>query len=343
MSWNPSINFKLRDDQVAFGDLVVDKNGVPAICEALKSIREGKPIDTMAFSEVLKNWCYKDEEFEHLKEEFEQIKIDIVEFKNITSSFGARWTASLQSMGAAVDYIAGSSTWIEKYKENKSIAAGLYRIIKDSGYKFGPEKEREYDIRYHEVISATTKTECVEEYLKKQYRENLASGDRDALRKYCDALVETGCLTPEAARKKMETMSMFERASGDFVEKYEVHEMEHKAPEEDKQLPAVVITQAMIKQWYPAIEALDGRGFPMEADTAMNILFDIMLKVFTEAEIPGTYVKYDPIDSKEKLWESAKSLWGILIMNQNAGLIDCADVTYDGAEIEKMVQLGSYK
>mgnify|MGYP006989005497 CR=1 FL=1 len=174
MSWNPSINFKLRDDQVAFGDLVVDKNGVPAICEFLKSVREGKPVDTMAFSEVLKNWCYKDTEFETLKEEFEQIKLDIAEFKSITSSFGAKWTASIQSVGIAMDYIAGSSTWIEKYKENKSIAAGLYRMIKDSGYKFGPEKEREYDVRYHEVMVATTKTECVEDYLKKQYQKDLA-------------------------------------------------------------------------------------------------------------------------------------------------------------------------
>lgn len=339
MSWSPSINFKLRDDQVAFGNLIFDKNGATLVCEVLQDIKDGKPVNAEVLKNILDGWCFMDSEFEQLKVEFEQIKEDIAKFKQISTSFGSKWTASIKSVGIAVDYIAGSATWVQKYKENKAIAAGLYQQIKKSGYNFSVAEQQEYDKRYWEVMQSSTETELVEAYLQKQYRENLAAGDRDAVRKYCDALVETGCLTPEAARKKQEMLGYFANASGAFSAAERQSKVD-SVPTSGRQEPSrnkpVTLTVALMNDWYNEIEDLDKRGFPAEADSALDLLYRIMCMVCMEAEVPTYFSLNDPTTSRQQAWYQAKGLLNILSLPQNTGLVDCADISAPADEVSKM-------
>lgn len=330
MSWNPSINFKLRDDQVAFGDLIFDKNGASLVCEVLHSIKDGKPINMEVFKQVLDEWCFTDFEFEKLKEEFEQIKQDIATFKQISTSFGSKWTASIKSVGIAMDYVAGSATWVQKYKENKAIAAGLYQNVKKSGYQFSMAEQQEYDKRYFDVMQASTDTELVEAFLQRQYRENLAAGDKDAVNKYCDALVETGCITPEAAEKKKQMLGYFANASGNFAES-DTSKSSGRA-NSDK---FVVVTSDLINEWFDKILELQDKD-AVKAESAVEYLYDIMLHVYDKAGVTTAFDKNAVPKNGEETWASARRLMTILTTMSNAALINSAGVTYPSDRVEYM-------
>lgn len=347
MGWNPNINFQLRDDQVTFGDLIIDKNGIPAICDALKAIKAGRPLDTTYLTEIVQAWCFENDEFNKLKEEFEQIKIDIVEFKGITSNFGAKWTASINAVGASIDYIVGSSTWIEKYKENKSIAAGLYQVIKASGYTFSPEKDNEYRARYIDVMQATTQTECVQQYLKKQYQENLAQGKEDALKVYCDALVETGCITKEQAAKKMQMMGFFEGATGRAKKVETVEVVENTTEEEEipktepvkpEQHRDVIVDSARLIAWHDAIFNRMDFSSDEKILRALSYYDTILRSVYADVGLLPEFMPKMPENNREAIVASINSLYSIMTMQQNRGLIDTSDVYVDGDLVHDMYE-----
>ena len=70
MAWNPSFNFKLRDDEIVFGNLIFEKNTAQVVCVALAKIRDGYVIDNSVLMEALKSGCHTNEELDKLHEDF---------------------------------------------------------------------------------------------------------------------------------------------------------------------------------------------------------------------------------------------------------------------------------
>lgn len=347
MGWNPTINFQLRDDQVVVGKLIFDKNGAELLSELFIDMKAGMPVNLDVLNTIVRDWCFTNDEFDNLRVEFDQIKEDISEFKRICNSYGAKWTACVQSVGIAADFIVGTSTWVESYKESKSIAAGLYQQIKRQGYQFDLVKQQEYDLRYSDVMSSATDTELVEAYLAKKYREDMANGDTQALKKYCDALVETGCITKEAAEKKMQMMGYFDAASGnqaradsragqairDEAEKAKRLEDEERSTKEVVN-QNVVLTQSVIKDLWNRIDKI--KDDPAAKDTCMDILHNFMCIVYDKSEIPTPFVKRRIYNSGD-LWSSASTLYSILTMNCNEGLIDSAECVMPKDSYDKIM------
>ena len=340
MGWSPQINFQLRDDEVTFGKLIIDKNGAELLSEMLIDMKNDKPVNMETFVQILKEWCFSDLEFDDLRIEFDQIKADITEFKRLSASFGVQWTSNIQVVGAALDYAVGSKTWIEKYKENKQIAASLYADLKRKGHHFDPIHQQEYEKRYCEVISACTETELVETYLKRQYQQDVAAGVPDALEKYCAALVETGCLSKEAAEKKLQMARMWENAAAD-KKMQEVKEAQQAREEQRAEADAMkeakkymTLNLNLLQQLWGTINTI--QDDPAAQDSCMTMLYDHMLGLYKCAGIMAGHPLAN-IDSQEKLWKYSQSLYNILTMSQNKGLVETAEYAIPAADVEKIM------
>lgn len=217
MGWNPQFSFKLRDDEVTFGDLVLDKNGAQFLSEMLINIRNGVVPDLGMMKSILDDYCYTNDEFIALKDEMYEIEEDIAEFKRIGSNALQKWSVFMQTIVVHTSYIVGSDTWIERYKELKMIGANMFDSILKCGYNFGEERLAALHKRYDEVIGCTSGMERVGGYLQKQYREAVVNGDENALDNFCKSMVETGVWSQEVAdreRKKREVNNLLNTAEG---------------------------------------------------------------------------------------------------------------------------------
>lgn len=173
MGWNPSINFKLRDDEIVFGDLIMDKNTAELLGEALMNIKEGRPVENL--SEVLE-YVYTNDEFIELKDTFREVKEDIKYFSEVLAGMG-RFIPGVSSMvgrtKSTFDYVVGTTSWIEKYKNYVTIAAEAYSQLCALEYQFPPEKSGEYAQRYGDVLTHTTEKERIRESIEIQFQEDI--------------------------------------------------------------------------------------------------------------------------------------------------------------------------
>lgn len=323
MSWNPSINFSLRDDQTVFGDYIVDKSGVSELCVIFQDAKTTGNVDTERLLHALNEWCYTNDEFKSLQDEFDLVKQDIAFFKKECSSFGIAWTASIKSVGIAMDYVAGSSTWLQKYKENKKIAASLYMELKRKGYRFSPETQVAIEHRYGEVISSSTDTELVEEYLKKQYKEKLLNGDPGAMEEYTNALVETGCMNRETAERNARIMASLTKAGGSTVAKQaEAPRIQHANSQEtvEKSDPETY-THKLLSDWFLKIKDLDKRGYPAEAGTVIAVWNKVVLGLMKECD-PLLLSSMESTSGDE--WDTAQVLWKKIKASSFKNMLECS-------------------
>lgn len=202
MGWNPQFNFKLRDDEITFGNLIVDKRCVDLLSKALVKIKNGENVDISVIKNILDVGCYTDIEFEKIHTEFEEVKKDIAYFKQLCSanliSGISNWA---KRMDTNIGYIVGSNTWVEKYKELKLCACEMYIRLIGKGFEFPPEQAKVYRERYGEIMNTTDSKERLAGVLRKQYYEDRDNGVPNAEEIYIQAQLDNGLLTPEQAEK----------------------------------------------------------------------------------------------------------------------------------------------
>lgn len=353
MSWNPQINFKLRDDQVAFGDMIIDKNGAQYLSDMLIKIKNGETPDIGLMKDVLDQYCFTNEEFVNLKNEMSEIQNDINEFKRIGSNSLQKWGVFLQTISVHTSYIVGSDTWIERYKELKMIAANLYEQIIRYGYNFPSEKKAEYDKRYSEILGCTTGMERVSDYLERQYREGVLRGDPNALNTFLDSMVETGVWSREAAereRHKRETNRLLNEAEGNrkYTEtleqkraEAEQREAEQREREERTRLATenandkyVLVTQSLLEQWNKIITDEMAYQYGTDAVLAAQETFVSILR-----EVDKECDSIVNVNTDTELTTQYNLLWSTYSMPSRAGLIEMATVMIPESKISKITAL----
>lgn len=283
MGWNPQFSFKLRDDQVAFGNLILDKNGAQFIAEMLIEIKNGAVPDLGLMKSVLDDYCFTDDEFSKLRDEMAEIQEDIKEFKSIGSNTLQKWNVFMQTIAVHTNYAIGSDTWIERYKELKMIAANMFDGILKCGYKFGDERLKQLHERYDEIIGCTNGMERVGNFLQKQYKEAVLNGDENALDNYCNSMVETGVWTKDIAdreRKKHEMNNLLNAAEG-----RKDYEDGLKAKREAD--ASVMVTWDMWKTMCDRVDDLDSKSVAIEDIQKAEQILDYICTIYTsEAGIP---------------------------------------------------------
>ena len=214
MGWNPQISFKLRDDEITFGDLIFDKGSAELLCKALKTIKSGQSVGNDVIKSIIENGCYTDKELEALRQEFEEIKNDISYFKKLRASgFTSGISNWAKRVDANINYVTGSNTWIEKYKELKLCACEMYESLLGKNYEFTPQEKATFDKRYNDVLKGTTSKERLDGILRKQYYEDLGAGVPNAADVYIQAQVDNGIITEQQAEGKRKLFGAASKAS----------------------------------------------------------------------------------------------------------------------------------
>lgn len=214
MGWNPQINFKLRDDEITFGDLIFDKGSAELLCKALTAIKNGQSVGNDVIKSIIESGCYTDKELGALRQEFEEIKNDISYFKRLRASgFTAGISNWAKRVDATVNYVTGSNTWIEKYKELKLCACEMYESLLGKNYAFTPQEKATFDKRYSDVLKGTTSKERLDGILRKQYYEDLGAGVPNAADIYIQAQVDNGIITEQQAEGKRKLFGAASKAS----------------------------------------------------------------------------------------------------------------------------------
>lgn len=214
MGWNPQINFKLRDDEITFGDLIFDKGSAELLCKALTAIKNGQSVGNDVIKSIIENGCYTDKELEAIRKEFDEIKNDISYFKKLRASgFTSGVSNWAKRVDANVNYVTGSNTWIEKYKELKLCACEMYESLLGKNYAFTPQEKTTFDKRYSDVLKGTTSKERLDGILRKQYYEDLGAGVPNAADIYIQAQVDNGIITEQQAEGKRKLFGAASKAS----------------------------------------------------------------------------------------------------------------------------------
>ena len=221
MGWNPQINFKLRDDEITFGDLIFDKGSAELLCKALTAIKNGQSVGNDVIKSIIENGCYTDKELEALRKEFDEIKNDISYFKKLRASgFTSGISNWAKRVDANINYVTGSNTWIEKYKELKLCACEMYESLLGKNYAFTPQEKATFDKRYGDVLKSTTSKERLDGVLRKQYYEDLAAGVPNAADIYIQAQVDNGIITEQQAEGKRKLFGAAVKSSAVADNKY---------------------------------------------------------------------------------------------------------------------------
>ena len=196
MAWNPSFNFKLRDDEITFGTLIFDKQCSEMLCEELLRIKRDGSININVIKDILEKGCFTDTELDTARNEFEDIKQDIFKFKQlltVKNKFES-WYDRTASTGA---YIIGSQSWYQHYIALKMTAADMYFKLISSGEQFNQQAKAAYEKRYGEILRESSEKERTELALRRQFDENVANGIPNAREIYCEAMMVAGLMTEE--------------------------------------------------------------------------------------------------------------------------------------------------
>lgn len=347
MSWSPQINFRLRDDQMTFGDLIIDKNGAQILANMLVSIKRGEVPDIGSMKDILDQYAFTDQEFEKIKTDMDEIKKDIEEFKKIGSNGLQKWNVFMQTVQINASYIVGSDTWIERYKELKMIGANLYDQIVRCGYKFDAEKEKVYQERYGEVLGCTNSMERVSGVFERKYREDLINGNPDALDNFLDSMVEAGVWTREAAeRERLKRRSNQLLNEGEGMKKYKdtLDAKKAKLAEEERQKQEreqrkadtiasedkyVEVTYEKLQEWNSIVNNSDAYSYgPSAVLNAQQAFVNILHKV--DKECGGTV----NVDTTLPLTTQYNVLWNTYSMQSMSGAIEMAAIMIPENELK---------
>ena len=192
MGYKPQFNFKLRDDEIIFGNLIIGKEIIPDIEKLLLAIRQGVQLNTSAYSTLFNSYIFTDSEFQSVKEDYEQVKIDYDFFKDtLRNMLRFDFSSSLRHTTIMTNYIVGSSTWLEKYIEMKNIAGEMFRKLKSLGYDF-EGREFEYETRYKDIKEEEVSNGAITDTLTEQYKEDILNHVPDANDRYLKAMSSLG-------------------------------------------------------------------------------------------------------------------------------------------------------
>lgn len=267
MGYAPQFNFRLRDDEVVFGNLIIGKEIVQDIEKLLIAIRNGAQINLEPYKQLFGSYIFTDDEFSAVKDDYEQIKIDYAFFRDMMNAkLRFDFSASLNHMNTIVNYAMGSTTWLEKYAEMKNMAGEMYRKLKSIGVNF-EEREAEYEQRYAEIKLAESNNGAIVTSLVEQYKLDVMHGAPDAEERFLKTMSALG----PVEQAKAENWIKLQRASSivgkeqvvakagtrseiesEFVEGYEDRLPKSKETEEK-----VLITAKMLRDRIADISQLN--------------------------------------------------------------------------------------
>lgn len=349
MSWSPQINFRLRDDQVSLGNLILDKNGAEQVAKMLMDIKNGNVPDLGLLKETLEMYCYTDEEFIKIKDEMDAIKQDIKDFKAIGSNALQRWNISAQMVNVNAGYLIGSETWIEKYLEIKQIAADMYDKIVACGYEFDSVKKKVYEERYRDILGHTTSMDRVGSVFERQYKEAVLNDDPNALEDLCRNMVDAGVWTEKTAeneRIRRQRNQLLNKAEGaiNYKEKMrreqeEQERREQKQREREERIANakqnqdtyVEITCQLIESLNQCISQASEKYGNVDAFyVALEICVDILKLVDKENDLLVNVPESDDLNAQYRL------LYEYYTMGNQRGLVDAACQVYPTSKIDKV-------
>ena len=333
MGWNPQFKFSLRDDQITLGNLIIDKNCAKLLSEVLMKVKNGANVNPDALRVLVQQGCYTDEEFDLLRDDFDNVKEDLKTFKRLLKE---HHVSTFHNWARRVDtnknYITGSATWIGHYKEVKLCVTELYNKLLEVGHEFSQKEKAEYSKRYGEVLSLTTREDRIASLIKDQYFEDLRDGKPDAVDNYVDAMVTSGVWTESQA--KAQTMLL--NAGHAAVAKKVVTENVNDGVKVINQNSTVVkenkisITTDVINEKYSKII---GIGDALKKATELIKLNKIIVESLKKHEIMFPTKCTDAIEAFEKgdanagaVIEAVRRMVDIVNIQSNSTLIDLEPV-----------------
>ena len=350
MGWNPQFNFKLRDDQIAFGSLILDKNGADAIADILVRFKNGEVPDLGVLKDLMDNYCFTNEEFTAMKNELPVIQADIKAFKDIGCNTLQKWKLMAQSVSINVNYVAGSDSWVERYKELKMVAADLYNQLVQVGYQFTAEEKAKYDERYGDIIGCTTNMERVSSVFEKQYLEAMLRGDPNALDNFCDCMVEAGVWTEDVAAREKNKRQLNRRlndAEGavNYKEQQEKKQQEEELrrqaeQEREEHLSAmrrdnyIEITIDLIDELHTAVYCPTAQQHGAEEiKWAREAIVSILRELDRECGLIAN------VNANMELDKQYEILVNIYTMPSRRGIIEIASIMVPEAKINRIMEL----
>ncbi len=351
MGWSPKVNFSLRDDEVTFGNLIMDKNTAETLCQALVNIKNGMQVDV--FPQILQ-YVYTDDEFSKVREEFQLIKEDIKYFGELLKSKGKVMPGIANAIGrmtSTFDYVVGTTSWIEKYKSYISIAGEAYSQLLAMGHQFPPEEASTYSKRYGEVLANTTDKERIRTSIENQFRDDLKElGPEQALRNKIQNEKNAGIVnegTSQMLDALVVSMGEAKQKGADEANSYrdamdEQREIMASAVQEisEKEKNAIVITADMvIDLWRTALDRTLANGNRLQAlariGSEIISLTDVVgfisvinsdsVKAYAEGNTDDHDICSDVFAAADKLVQD-------LTFKSNAELFDSVEITVDKDE-----------
>lgn len=341
MGWNPQFNFKLRDDEITFGNLIVDKRCVDLLSKALIKIKSGENVDVSVIKNILDVGCYTDIEFEKIHTEFEEVKKDIAYFKQLCSanliSGISNWA---KRMDTNIGYIVGSNTWVEKYKELKLCACEMYIRLIGKGFEFPPEQAKVYRERYGEIMNTTDSKERLAGVLRKQYYEDRDNGVPNAEEIYIQAQLDNGLITPEQAEKHSHLFGAVAKANVETnVSKPEEIQKDQPAEEvgvyvKDTTREEITLTAHMLADKVNEMLLLSDK---LEQAVCYTELFELVASVCHDINIDTTkasevvsafYDKSKGVTAGEVI-DAVSALFETIWLQMNATMFDSVEKTVD--------------
>lgn len=341
MGWNPQFNFKLRDDEITFGNLIVDKRCVDLLSKALIKIKSGENVDISVIKNILDVGCYTDVEFEKIHTEFEEVKKDIAYFKQLCSanliSGISNWA---KRMDTNIGYIVGSNTWVEKYKELKLCACEMYIRLIGKGFEFPPEQAKVYRERYGEIMNTTDSKERLAGVLRKQYYEDRDNGVPNAEEIYIQAQLDNGLITPEQAEKHSRLFGAVAKANVEAdVSKPEEIQKDQPAEEvgvyvKDTTMEEITLTAHMladkVNEMLLLADKLDQAVCYTELfELVASVCHDINIDITKASEVVSAFYDKSKGVTAGEVIDSVSALFETIWLQMNATMFDSVEKTVD--------------
>ena len=329
MAWNPSFSFKLRDDEITFGTLIFDKNCADMLCEELLRMKQGGPVSIDVIREILDKGCFTDTELDNAKAEFEDIKQDIVEFKQMLNrrQRAESWYDRTASTGA---YIIGSQSWYQHYMSLKMTAADMYFTLISAGEQFDQQAKDAYEKRYGEVLRESSAKERTELALRRQFDENVANGVSNAREIYCEAMVVAGLMT----EKQVEAQNkLFKAASSSEVESTVSNAKSN-----------ITISKLIDKLWLEVESYTDMLNKACAISTFVGFVEEIIFDSNLEIKLADDDIQKLIEDFKDyknitngELYASALSFKKYLSNGEHSDILSSTIVPYDDNKVEDLL------
>lgn len=190
MAWNFIPTFQIRDDQVTFGDLIIDSSVVPIIKNLLIDVLGGN-CNIPEYRSKLENRVFTNEGYSQAQKDYDIVVEDLKEMNKILKHGSIRGTISTWSMlvEKAGQYALGSKSWIQNYVDLRTAAIMAFMDIEknDNILNVDSEKMLKWSNRYSKDKGSITEKDILDDVMNSATIE-------------FDSLIESGKHTPSEAR-----------------------------------------------------------------------------------------------------------------------------------------------